>query len=74
MTVAQIHFEISCTQDFLILPLKGQTLENGHTFDMKTNMCQMFSLEESVFEISQPEHSPFNSFKFTEKWNNQSKF
>ena len=49
--LAQILFEISCTQDFQILFSKGHNLEKGHKLDMKKNMGQLFFHEESVYEI-----------------------
>ena len=50
--LAQILFEISCTQDFQILFSKGHNSEKGHNLDMKKNMGQLFFHEESVYEIS----------------------
>ena len=64
--VAQIHFEISCTQDFQILFLKEHNSENGHSLDIK-NTGQLFFQKESVYEISKPNHSPFKRFKFHRK-------
>ena len=52
--LAQILFEISCTQDFQILFSKGHNSEKGHNLDMKKNMGQLFFHEESVYEISNP--------------------
>ena len=52
--LAQILFEISCTQDFQILFSKGHNSEKGHNLDMKKNMGQLFFHEESVYEISKP--------------------
>ena len=49
--LAQILFEISCTQDFQILFSKGHNSEKGHNLDMKKNMGQLFFHEESVYEI-----------------------
>ena len=39
-------FEISCTQDFQILFLKGHNSEKGNNSDMKKNMDQLFFHEE----------------------------
>ena len=50
--LAQILFEISCTQDFQILFSKGHNSEKGHNLDMKKNTGQLFFHEESVYEIS----------------------
>ena len=50
-TLAQVLFEISCTQDFQILFSKGHNSKKGHNLDMK-NMGQIFFHEECVYEIS----------------------
>ena len=50
--LAQILFEISCTQDFQILFSKGHNSEKRHYLDMKKNTGQQFFQEESVNEIS----------------------
>ena len=57
--LAQILFEISCTQDFLILFSKGHNSEKGHNSDMKKITGQLFFHEEYTHEISKPYHSPF---------------
>ena len=44
--LAQILFEISCTQDFQILFSKGHNSEKGNNSDMKKNMGQLFFHEE----------------------------
>ena len=49
--LAQILFEISCTQDFQILFSKGHNSEKGHNLDKKKDMGQLFFHEESVYEI-----------------------
>ena len=72
--LAQILFEISCTQDFQILFSKGHNSEKGHNMDMKKNMGQLFFHEESVYEISNPSIHRSKVSNFTEKWKNQSKF
>ena len=59
--LAQILFEISCTQDFQILFSKGHNSEKGHNSDMKKNTGQLFFHEEFTHEISKPYHSPFKS-------------
>ena len=59
--LAQILFEISCTQDFQILLSKGHNSEKGHNSDMKKNTGQLFFHEEYTHEISKPYHSPFKS-------------
>ena len=52
--LAQILFEISCTQDIQILFSKGHNSEKGHNSDMKKNMGQLFFYEEYKCEISNP--------------------
>ena len=52
--LAQIPFEISCTQDFQIFFSKGHNSEKGHNSDMKKNMGQLFFHEEYIYEISNP--------------------
>ena len=43
--LAQILFEISCTQDFQILFSKGHNSKKGHNSDMKKYGSTMFSCE-----------------------------
>ena len=52
--LAQILFEISCTQDFQILFSKGHNSEKGYNSDMKKNTGQLFFHEEYTYEISKP--------------------
>ena len=52
--LAQILFEISCTQDFQILFSKGHNSEKGHNSDMKKNTGLLFFHEEYTHEISKP--------------------
>ena len=52
--LAQILFEISCTQDFQILFSKGNNSEKGHNSDKKKNTGQLFFHEEYTHEISNP--------------------
>ena len=52
--LAQILFEISCTQDFQIWFSKGHNSEKGHNSDMKKNMGQLFFHEKYINEISNP--------------------
>ena len=52
--LAQILFEISCTQDFQILYSKGHNSEKGHNLDMKKNTGQLFFHEECAYQISKP--------------------
>ena len=65
--LAQLLFEISCTQDLQILFSKGHNSEKGHNLDMKKNTGQLYFHEGSVYEISKPYHSPLKSFKFHRK-------
>ena len=52
--LAQIHFEISCTQDFQDFFSKGDNSERGHNSEKKKNTGHLFFHEESkiLFEIS----------------------
>ena len=52
--LAQILFEMSCTQDFQILFSKGHNSKKGHNSVMKKNMGQPFFHEEYIYEISNP--------------------
>ena len=65
--LAQILFEISCTQDFQILFSKGHNSEKGHNLGMKKNMCQLFFHEEYVYEIQNPSIHRLKVSNFTEK-------
>ena len=58
--LAQIRFEISCTQDFQNL------FSKGHNTYMKKLQANYFFHEESVYEISKPYHSP-KGLKFHQK-------
>ena len=71
--LAQIRFEISCTQDFQYLFSKGHYSNKGHNTYMKKNTGQLFFHEESVYEISKPYHSPFKGLKFHRKVENFNK-
>ena len=50
--LAKLLFEIPCTQDFQILFSKGHNSKRGHDSGMKKIMGQLFSHEESLYEIS----------------------
>ena len=50
--LAQILFEISCTQDFQDFFSKGDNSERGHNSEKKKNMGHLFFHEESIYEIS----------------------
>ena len=52
--LAQILFEISCTQDIRILFSRGHNSGKGHNSDMKIIVGLLFFHEESVNEISKP--------------------
>ena len=52
--LAQILFEISCTQYFPILFSKGHNSEKGHNSDIKKNTGKLFFHEECAYEISKP--------------------
>ena len=51
-TLAQILFEISCTQDFQDFFPKGDNSERGHNSEKKNNTGHLFFHEESIYEIS----------------------
>ena len=65
--LAQIRFEISCTQDFQNLFSKGHYSYKGHNMYMKKIQANYFFHEESVYEISKPYHAPFKGLKFHRK-------
>ena len=65
--LAQILFEISCTQDFQILFSKGHNSEKGHNLDMKKNMGQLF-FQYMKFKIPSIHRSKVSNF--TEKCKN----
>ena len=65
--LAQIRFEISCTQDFQNLFSKGHYSNKGHNTYMKKLQANYFFHEESVYEISKPYHPPFKGLKFHQK-------
>ena len=50
--LAQILFEISCTQDFHIFFSKGDNSEKGHDSVKKKNTGHLFFHEESIYEVS----------------------
>ena len=52
--LAQILFEISCTQDFQILFSKGHNSEKGHNSDMKKIRVNYFFHDEYIYEVSNP--------------------
>ena len=57
--LAQILFEISCTQDFQDFFSKGDNSERGHNSEKKKNMGHLFFHEESIYEISRHYHPLF---------------
>ena len=60
--LAQILFEISCTQDFQdFFFSKGDNSERGHNSEKKKNTGHLFFHEESIYEISRHLHPPFKS-------------
>ena len=64
--VAQILFNISCTQDLQILFSKGNDSKKGHNSDMKKYSSTIF-YEQFLYEILNPQHAVFRSFKFHRK-------
>ena len=59
--LAQILFEISCWQDFMLIFSKGHNSRKGDNWDKKKNTGQLFFHEESIYEISNPSmHSSYD--------------
>ena len=64
--LAQILFEMSCTQDFQILFSKGHNSEkghnSGHNSDMKKNTGQLFFMRNTYmkFQIPSMHHTEVN--------------
>ena len=57
--LAQILFEISCTQDFKIMFSKGHSSEKGHNSDMKKIRVNYFFMRNlyTKFQIPSIHHS-----------------
>ena len=72
--LAQILFEISCTQDFQILFSKGHDSEKGHNLDMKKIWVNYFFMRNLYMKFKIPSIHRSKVSNFTEKWKNQSKF
>ena len=72
--LAQILFEISCTQDLQILFSKGHNSEKGHNSDMKKNTGQLLFHENTYMKFQIPSIHRSKVSNFTEKWKNQSNF
>ena len=72
--LAQILFEISCTQDFQILFSKGHNSEKGHNSDMKKIWVNYFFIRNLYTKIQNPSMQRSKVSIFTEKSKNQSKF
>ena len=49
--LAQILFEMSCTQNFQILLSKGHNSKRGHNWDMKKIQVNFFFHEESIYDF-----------------------
>ena len=60
--LAQILFEISCTQDFQILDSKGHNSKKGHNSDMKKIQVNYFLMRNThmKFQITNMHHSEVN--------------
>ena len=60
--LAQILFEITCTQDFQILFSKGHNSEKGHNSDMKKIRVNYFFMRNTYmkFQIPSMHHSEVN--------------
>ena len=72
--LAQILFEISCTQDFQILFSKGHNSENWHNSDMKKIRVNYFFMRNTYMKFQIPSIHRSLVSNFTEKWKNQSNF
>ena len=72
--LAQILFEISCTQYFQILFSKGHNSEKGHNLDMKKIRVNYFFMRILYVKFQNPSIHRSKVSNFTEKWKNQSKF
>ena len=72
--LAQIFFEISCTQDFQILFSKGHNSEKGHNLEMKKIRVNYFFMRNLSMKFQNPSIHRSEISNFTEKWKNQSKF
>ena len=72
--LAQILFEISCTQDVQILFSKGHNSEKGHNLDMKKKLGNFFFMRNLYMKFQNPSIRHSKVSNFTEKMKNQSKF
>ena len=72
--LAEILFEISCTQDFQILFSKGNDSEKGHNSNKKTIRFNYFVMRNLYMKFQNPSIHRSKVSNFTEKWKNQSKF
>ena len=53
-TLAQVLFEISCTQDFQILFSKGHNSKKGHNLDMKKIWVKYFFMRNLYMKFHNP--------------------
>ena len=72
--LAQIHFEIPCTQDFQNLFSKGHYSNKGHNTYMKKIQTTYFFMRNLYMKFQNPIIHRSKVSNFTEKWKNQSKF
>ena len=72
--LAQILFEILCTQDFQILFSKGHNSEKGHNSDMEKIRVNYFFIRILYTKIQNPSMQRSKVSIFTGKSKNQSKF
>ena len=72
--IAQILFEISCTQDFQILFSKGHNSEKGHNLGMIKNSSQLFFMRNLYMKFQNPSIHQLKVSNFTEKWKNYQNF
>ena len=69
--LAQIVFEISCTQDFQILFSKGHNSEKGHNLDMKKIWVNYFFMRNLSMKFRNPSFHRSKVSNFTEQWKSQ---
>ena len=69
--LAQMLFEISCTQDFQILSSKGHNSEKGHNLDMKKIWVSRFSMRNLYMKFQNPSIHRSKVSNFTKIWKNQ---
>ena len=71
--LAQIRFEISCTQDFQNLFSKGHYSNKGHNMCMKKIQANYFFMRNLYMKFQHPIIHRSKVSNFTEKWKKYSK-